>query len=476
MADAYKKDLLVLFNAGGSMVVADPKQGLTAEPLKGAELASAIEAADKNLKDRFRCYYVTDEHKEPDEKQPFPIIVAENGKPLVYALIEGEFEKYDTDGASLGPEATFMEDWLANKVQGIFSSCSGSVKKLFQLIDSASCRKDFQEEMGSRGVVVLINNDEAPLWISKGNAEEAGKFTWGEASNKLTYTEPKAKDDKPAKVDLSKMSYKDRKAYLKEHPEAADGAAAPVAAPAATPDKPAEPAKPSVPTIPADVELEKVTDTGAIGIKKGRRYLFPPALNLEDRKKWYGKHGGSSKDYDWKNNVGIPIDKIVRSSHFWAMVNGPDTKDTDAHGPITKADRIILTGPEIGEAFTVINKSTGYATVEDLYATIDEQHPTFTVRLGKTLDSWPNLMRLPEADLLKMSHKALASLTHDLRIAHVKLNPAAFGGTQVIAAPEKDKEPVKVEEKVDEKVDISKLSYKERKEYLKAHPEAATAA
>lgn len=481
MAEAYKKDLLECYNSGGSMTGVSPKKELETEALKGNELSSAIEGADKTFKDRFRCYYVTDEHKEEDERQPFPVIVTEAGKPIVYAVIEGVFEKYSTDEATMGPEATFFEEWLANKVQATWTSCAGDVKKLFQLLDTNKFKSEAKEEMGSRGVVVLISTTEAPLWISKGNSEESGKFTWGEVSNKLTYEEPKAKEpDKPAKIDLSAMTYKERKQFLKDNPNFNAEAAA--AAP--TPDVKPAPAKPSVPTVvPDGVELEKATETGSIGIKKGRRYLFPPNMNDEEAKKWYSKHAGSSKDYDWKSRVGIPIDKIVRSSHFHAMVHGPNTKDTDAHGQITKVDRLVLTGPEIGEAFTVINKSTGYATVEELYATIDEQHPPFTIRLGKTLDSWPNLMRMPESELLKMSHRALASLVHDLRVSHVKLNPAAFGSTQVIQAPDKIVEPDKVDDKKDDKlpeggkpIDLSAMTYKERKAYLKEHPEAATAA
>lgn len=479
MAEAYKKDLLEVYNSGGSMTGVNPKKELETEQLTGEELSSAIKGADEKYKDRFRCYYVTDEgHRQPDERQPFPVLVDGNMKTLVYALIEGTFEKFETDEAMMGVEATFFEEWLADKIKSVWTTCGGSVKKLFQLIDTNKFKDEAKAEMGTRGVIALISAEEAPVWVSKGNSEEAGKFTWGECSNKLTYEEPKAKEpDKPVKVDVAAMTYKERKAFLAANPNY-DPNAAP--AEPAKPDVKKDDNKPSVPTVvPAGVELEKATETGAIGVKKGRRYLFPPNnLNEEEKKKWYGKHGGSSKEYDWKNSVGIPIDKIVKSSHFFAMVHGPAAKDTDAHGAITKNERIVLTGPEIGEAFTVINKSTGYATLEELYATIDDTHPTFTVRLGKTLDSWPNLMRAPETELLKLSHKALVSLVHDFRIAHVKINPSSFGSTTVVHAPDKDKpaEPdVKVEDKPEggKPIDIAAMTYKERKAYLKEHPEAA---
>jgi hypothetical protein len=476
MAPDYKKELLEYYNKGGSMTVADAKQGLVTETLKGSELASAIEAADKNLTDRFRCYYATDEHKVDDERQPFSVIVDANNKPLVYALIEGNFEKYATDEATMGPEATFFEEWLANKVQAVWAGCGGNIKKLFQLLDTSKFKTEAQEEMGTRGVIALMNNSEAPIWISKGNTDEAGKFTWGEVSNKLTYVEPKAKEpDKPTKVDLSKMSYKERKQFLKDNPNYETDAPAPEAQPTEKPEE-----KPtSVPTVvPADAEVEKVTDTGSIAVKKGRRYLYPPSgLGLEDRKKWYGKHGGSSKDYDWKNSVGIPIDRIVKSSHFYAMVHGPASKDTDTHGQIEKIEYPILTGPEIGEAFSVIKASAGYATLDELNSTMNDEHPAFTARLNKTLDDYPLLMRMKYGDLLKLSHKALANLCHELRIAYVKANPAAFGATHVEKPPVKTEEPKETETPAGgTKINLASMSYKERKEYLKNHPEAASAA
>jgi hypothetical protein len=478
MAPDYMKELLEFYNKGGSMTVADAKQGLVTENLKGSELASAIEAADKNLSDRFRCYYVTDEHKVNAERQPFPVIVNSNNKPLVYALIEGNFEKYATDEATMGPEATFFEEWLANKIQAVWTGCGGNVKKLFQLLDTNKFKTEVQEEMGTRGVIALMNNTEAPIWISKGNSDEAGKFTWGEVSNKLTYVEPKAKLDKPTKVDFSKMTYKERKQFLEDNPDYDTDAE-----PASTEEQPPPSAdKPtSVPTVvPADAEVEKVTDTGSIAIKKHRRYLYPPAgLGLEDRKKWYGKHGGSSKDYDWKNSVGIPIDKIVKSSHFYAMVHGPGTKDTDAHGQIEKIEYPILTGPEIGEAFSVIKASTGYATLDELNVTLNDEHPAFTSRMNKTLDDYPLLLRMKYSDLLKLSHKALANLCHELRIAYLKDNPAAFGATHVekqLKITETPK-PEKVEVPAGgSKIDLSSMTYKERKKYLEDHPEAAAAA
>jgi hypothetical protein len=141
----------------------------------------------------------------------------------------------------------------------------------------------------------------------------------------------------------------------------------------------------------------------------------------------------------------------------------------------------MLTGPEIGEAFNVINKATGYATPEELFATITDgeksERPSFTQRFGKTLMTWPNIFRMSREDTLKLSHKVLEAMLHELKVDFVKTNPAAFGGTQVIAAPSDKKEATaKVDApKLLTKAEFEALNYKAQKAYLKEHPELAEA-
>jgi hypothetical protein len=476
---AYAKEMLEYFNAGGAFIIPDPKEGLDADQFTKEFMAGAITATDEKFGDRFRAYFVTDEEMMEEDLQPFPVVTDANDKPLVYAFVEGKFEKYDEEDPEMGPEAAFVAKWLGDKITGYWSSCNNSVKKLFTLLDTASFRKECQEAMGSRSVCVLINNEDAPLWISKNNADDSGKFPWGEVSQKLTY------EEKPATVDFSKMSYSEKKAFKKANPNYVPGStasAAPAKAPDAKPsDKDPKDNKPSVPIVPEGVSLEKITDMGSIGVKNGKRFLFPPLnLNDEELKKFYPKHGGGkASDWDWKNRVGIPIDRIQKNSHFFAMVHGPASKDTDPHGGITRPDRQILTGPEIGEALAIINGSKSYPNLEALLATVTETHPLFSHRVNKKLEEFAKLLTMTAGERAKLSHKVLCEIVHELSIAYLKANPAAFGEQQV-TSPEPAKAPAAAPAEpakpADVKPDLSKMSYSEKKKYRKEHPEAASAA
>ena len=193
MPEAYRKELLEFYPKGGSMCGANPSGVLEAQQVKPDLMLSALEEADKLHKDKYRCYYVTDENRSGNNVQPYRILKGEGKAALLYALVDGPFEKYDTEDAEEAPETEFVEGWLIDNVKKTFSTCGGSLKKLFQLLDTAKFRNDVQGEIGSKGTIVLFAAGEDPLWITKGVADETAKFSWGEVSNKLTYEEPKAK-------------------------------------------------------------------------------------------------------------------------------------------------------------------------------------------------------------------------------------------------------------------------------------------
>jgi hypothetical protein len=424
------------------------------------DLLTSLSAVEEAFKDHLLIVRASNEEVVSGEEQPFELIIDKEGKPLLVAFVEGEFTKYASPEATLSPEATFVENWLADKVNTMYASCGRDIHKLMNLLDVASFQEEARKHMEPRGVVVFFSTDNSVVYLAKSNGN-FGKFDWGEVSNTHGYTEAKKVPDNPAGTDLSQLTYAQRKALkLKGKtsvPVINDGQKEPPTNLPEVPDKPAEPV-----TAPAKEIETKVFENGAIKTVRGQSpLLFPPStLSGRDLRKWYGRHRkNGTQSIDANQRPGIPASEVHKNSHFYLLLN-PVSKETEVKPKDTtvhiQPDPQVVAKPtpimppdQVQNAVNTLNKYKP-ATQEDLERSL-EKYSTFSGRLERSLDE---ILLAPFEAYYEIGQngvKGLAMLAHEIRMRVLMDNP------NIMANAHKQVTPAATEKPVEE------LTYAERK-------------
>lgn len=422
------------------------------------ELLGSLTALEDGFKDRLVVVRAANEDVVDGEEQPFELIIDKEGKPLLVAFVEGDFTKYASDTATLSPEATFVSDWLADHVNGMYSSCNGDMNKLMILLDTPSFQEAAREHMEPRGVVVFFSKDGKAVYVAKSNSQY-GKFDWGETSKTHGILAAKPAETVPAGTDLSTLTYSERKALQKAGKK--EGPIIKIE-PLANPEIKEKEEQPTINMPQTQGIKDQEYANGAIKrIGQGHPMLFPPSnLVGRDLKKWYGRHRKfGTQGLDHNQRPGIPASEVAKNSHFFLVLNppaqqaDPKPKDVEVHNqpdPQVVSKPVPIMPPDQVVKDIATLKKFEAASAEELDKSL-EKYGTFSSRMERSLDE---LLLAPfEAyyELGQNGVKGLACLANEFRLRILADHP------EIMAKARKPVVTPPVEK------DISEMSYSERK-------------
>jgi hypothetical protein len=487
MTAAYRQKLLENNTASFSVAVTDKKVVESFNVLASKhDLDKALFETEEKLKSRLCIIGATsDVDIQPEEQQPFELVVDKDNKPVLSAFISGDFSKYATDTAEFSPEATLVMEWLADKCASLYEESGSNVNKLIQLLDSPAFRKELQEHMEPSGVIVMLSTEGSAIMFARQNTTHS-MFDWGEVTNHHGYAEKSAQQIKDEAIVQAALEAKEKAAaepekrvltYKERQALKAQGSAPPP--PTATPVPPTEvpvtnvgeyPDKtpgPSVPTVvPGNGGPTPDYNPKTGVIKEGS--LFPPAqITGRDLKKWYGRHRvGGSKNIQYESRPGIPASEISRASHFYPMLvtGGVRIKDTEVHNEpsveVHNKPLPIVPTDQLAKAVAIIKKDAALPLSEEQIKAVVAKHPSWSERHGITFE---HMCCLSYETLLAIGTDAgvkdLSILAQELRLFilqnHPEIMKAAFAAQPAVEQKTEDTGP---------KV----LSYRERQALKKA--------
>lgn len=453
------------------------------------QLADSLTQTLAKDKDFDLVIYHSKEPQLSGEQQPFVLLEDAKGAILL-AMCDGSCEKYDTDNASLGPEAEMITEWFAEQVSVLYQQCNKDLKKTIDLLDTASFTKKLEEHLAPRGTICLFSNTGVIRFLSFKNAAY-GEYGWGNTTNTLGYSEkppggPPSGGGKPQinLAELEAMPYKPRKAKLlelgfKSLEEAAAALASTPAVVAADDDK--------TTAVSGDGEMTRPnipTDKGDVSFPVGREPEIIPPRNCKGRAllKWFDKHLDAKGEKNpekairtqlgtsYENAPAIPMSKLNGSSHFLRVINGTDKpdaaqsvrKDTGTHhipGSPGVVEGVLAMHPdEVRRAVAarVKAKEEGPITEEQIIAPT-KPFVSFTERLGDGL-TIEEVLVWPTYTAIAADKNSANSLLEEMRRYILKLNPKIM--KELSAAASKVAAGTQV--------DVSTLPFKER-QALKAN-------
>lgn len=137
-----------------------------------------------------------------EDYQPFTLIADANNKPLVTAMVEGEYYQDEHKDSKFSGEYHMVNDILIPTVQDYWTNCGGELPKLIEKMKAPHFKRIVDSTSVNRGVVVVITQDGQVLKFEKGNTLGA-TFSEFWTSNKLGYEEKSSQDaviEKPNRV------------------------------------------------------------------------------------------------------------------------------------------------------------------------------------------------------------------------------------------------------------------------------------
>lgn len=137
-----------------------------------------------------------------EDYQPFTLVADANNKPLVTAMVEGEYYQEKHKDSKFSGEYHMVNDILIPSVMDLWENCGGELPKLIEKMKRPVFKAIVDSQSINRGVVVVITQDGQVLKFEKGNTLGA-TFNEFWASNKLGYEEKSSQEaaiEKPSRV------------------------------------------------------------------------------------------------------------------------------------------------------------------------------------------------------------------------------------------------------------------------------------
>lgn len=465
--------LLLNFKSSVSAAAIDKDKGLSKFFADDVDLASFLNETETKFKDRALILRLEDnEALQDEEKQPFDLVIDDEGKTVLLGVLEGDFEKYASDAATVSPETAFVQEFFADHCQKMFDDCGSDVKKFQALLEGAPFRKNLEEHMAPRGCIVLMGRDGSPLRYEVGNTKGV-LSSWGFVTDACGYTEAKAT---PAKVDdspkaltaaeLKAMPYKERIVYIAAQKEGVK------AAPDKQDQQPEEVVEEKVEEKTADKAVQQPEDNG---VKIESDGVLPPTRMEEGRAatKFYERHWAKhTKDKVYKKPfMKIPAAEIRQNSYLWPHFNKEAIEKARANKNVepTHVGKKDTTGTEVyvpvmsakdtEDALAIArDKDLVLTTAEQLKSHVEKYKP-FSTKLSIPLEE---VLLWTEDRYAALNHKALTRLCDELRSNILALRPDILKGG--------GKKPNDVKAKV---VDLKAMPYKERMAYIEAQKKTA---
>lgn len=124
-------------------------------------------------------YFISKEKLPAGSEQPFVLLKDEQGKPLLVAMLEGDFEDWhDTNGQS--DEANFVKEILMPKVDDIAEMVEGDVPKIVKALQKTVNASEILAKFGQRGVISFMASTGDAFSIETNQHRK--KFDWGSMS------------------------------------------------------------------------------------------------------------------------------------------------------------------------------------------------------------------------------------------------------------------------------------------------------
>lgn len=279
-----------------------------------------IQEAQEAFKDNAMAFSFVNSSGSPqhEDMSPYTILskkVDGKEKPILMALLDGDFNAYAKVGSSHPPEFMLANGELREEILYLYDKVAGgNVDKLMGELDNPTVMKRLLNMSVPHGTILLLANTGEFKVLDKN--DKAGKFEGWWTSDTLGYTEKEPEETaEPAKPLTFKEKYEATKAAAK----------------AALTGKPSG-AGDAVVTKPAETKITKNGSTTVIHAQpdvkdtktetkvpdKKTVMMSPPKeiSNNDDLKKWYRQHNLTGQcPSDWKKRpeIEVPLSLLSKS-------------------------------------------------------------------------------------------------------------------------------------------------------------------
>lgn len=426
-------------SAGFAAVINGVIENYVFDPKTTDVMDSIIKTQEAYLPDRvfFHFSKADEEGFSKQSEQPFNLLNNDKGELVVSAMVEGDLIEWDVEGEDT-PEFNFVDNYLYEKLDGIYQSVGKDLVKFRAEIDKPTFKKDMLGQLRPRGEVLVLLTEGEPINFSE---NKLGKVfpSWGYASKHLDYVEPEV--EKPKEVmeekPIKALTFAEKKARAKalQDAEAAPGTVTDAPKPDET--KPAE----GQPGAPVPIILPN-------GI------IIPPTnefFSMKDGKLWCRVEKGanvSRAKFFWNSNctlqrpqdeklllAGFPAQFLKNESSLKATIE-PQTAFRDAmqrgkdNAPKTAGAEIDKTGGSLLVIPVEERKRAMGLMLADAEAHKDDtleqildvqkEHPKFTEQTAITLDT---ICRASVQTYFKLGLKNMVNLANELRLMYLKDHP-----------------------------------------------------